>query len=261
MGILNADPTYLLAYCERSASASFWAEPLNAVTNGWFVIAGLAGIVLLRRRPRIAHSFWHYMFVTILIAIGIGSFLFHTIPNGITVRMDTIPIGIFMLTYLAFAVRYWVRAPWLFVAAAVVIFIMSGALSLNIRCWGDGNVGFLEAPMVAKPCVNGSLGYGPALIVMWLIGGWLLIRRHPAWSLVLGASLVFVISVTFRSLDFALCDDFVVCGRKLGTHFIWHSLNATTLFLLLLASIRHGTYTGTVLPPKPKPSKASYAVS
>ena len=37
-------------YCERT-SAAFWAEPLNAVTNGAFIVAAIAGIVLISR-PR-----------------------------------------------------------------------------------------------------------------------------------------------------------------------------------------------------------------
>jgi hypothetical protein len=35
-----------------------------------------------------------------------------------------------------------------------------------------------------------------------------------------------------------LCDQVVIEGRNVGTHFIWHVLNALTLFLLLLASLK-----------------------
>jgi hypothetical protein len=38
----------------------------------------------------------------------------------------------------------------------------------------------------------------------------------------------------------ALCSDTVFDGRKIGTHFLWHLLNALTLFLLLRASLEAG---------------------
>ncbi len=46
--------------------------------------------------------------------------------------------------------------------------------------------------------------------------------------------------ITLRSLDLALCDKVLIEGRKVGTHFAWHILNALTLFLLLRASLDAG---------------------
>jgi hypothetical protein len=47
------------------------------------------------------------------------------------------------------------------------------------------------------------------------------------------AAAVFVISLAFRTVDRAVCGTF-----PLGTHFIWHLLNAVVLFVLLRAAIR-----------------------
>jgi hypothetical protein len=257
--MFTPNPAYLLAYCERSGNAAFWGEPLNAITNGLFVLAGLAGLWMLLKRPVHQRSLWHWFFIVVLITIGIGSFLFHTIPNGVTVRLDTIPIGIFMLAYLTFALRYFVGAPWIAVAAVFAAFFGSGWLSLSVRCWGDGNIAFFDAPPEAKACANGSLGYGPALVSMWVIGAILLYRNHPAARLVLAASAVFLASITFRTFDFEWCDTFIACGRRLGTHFIWHTLNATTLFLLTLASLRHYPELNQIIPPRPRPAQAKYA--
>ncbi len=92
-------------YCERGLSPAFWAEPLNAVTNGGFILAALAGAVMIARRDPSQRSLWQVFFVLNFIAIGVGSFLFHTVPNIDTALADTGPIGIFMLTYLIFALR------------------------------------------------------------------------------------------------------------------------------------------------------------
>src|SRR5262249_50800420 len=92
-------------YCERGRDPSFWAEPLNAATNAAFIAAAIAGIVMAVRRPAQLRSPWHWFFVLNFIAIGVGSFLFHTVPNLSTVQADSGPIGVFMLSYLIFAVR------------------------------------------------------------------------------------------------------------------------------------------------------------
>jgi len=65
-------------YCERGLSPSFWAEPLNALTNGGFILAALAGTVMIAKRPSNERSLWQIFFVLNFIAIGIGSFLFYT---------------------------------------------------------------------------------------------------------------------------------------------------------------------------------------
>jgi hypothetical protein len=229
-------------YCERGLDPSFWAEPLNAVTNAGFILAALAGAVMIARRPRREISAWHIFFVLNFVAIGVGSFLFHTVPNVHTVKADTGPIGIFMFTYLIFAMRRLAGATWFATCAAIAVFIGAMVLAFTLRCW-DGRIGILleNIPVGARAqCLNGSLGYGPALAAMTLIGSWLAWRRRPAAPLVLAAAAIFLVSLTFRSLDRSLCGDWIVMGHRLGTHFIWHLLNSLTLFLLLAAAIRHG---------------------
>jgi hypothetical protein len=79
-------------------------------------------------------------------------------------------------------------------------------LTTQLKCWGGG-IGFPGAEVTgASECLNGSLVYLPALLVMKIVGGLLAERKHPAAPYVLWAALIFAISVTFRSLDLALCD-------------------------------------------------------
>lgn len=250
-------------YCERGLSPSFWAEPLNALTNGGFILAALVGAAMIAKRPSHERSFWQIFFVLNFIAIAIGSFLFHIVPNVNTALADTGPIGVFMLTYLIFALRRLAGATWLITSLAIAAFIGVIAMAFKMQCW-DGQMGFsLDVPPGAEAkCLNGSLGYGPALVAMWLIAAWLGIRRRPAAFLIFGAALTFLVSLTFRSLDQRLCADWVVLGHRMGTHFIWHLLNSLTLFLLLVAAIkyaRHGEQ--EILPPHPKPGSSTYAVS
>lgn len=248
-------------YCERGGNPAYWAEPFNAITNAGFILAALAGLILTARRPACERSFWHYFFVFNFIAIGVGSFMFHTVPNALTVQADTGPIGVFMLAYLIFAMRRFARLSWFLTAAALAAFIGLMVAALNVQCW-DGRFGFLEdVPQGARAkCLNGSLGYAPALLAIWLTAAGLAFRRHPAVPLLFAAGSVFIVSMTFRSLDFALCSEIVIGGHRVGTHFIWHILNSVTLFLLLVAAIKYGHVASQVIPPRPKPRPASYAV-
>jgi hypothetical protein len=114
------------------------------------------------------------------------------------------------------------------------------ALTGEIRC-GERLIALPGAQIPgAKPCLNGSLFYVPALAALIVLGLLLKERAHRAAPYLLWAAAVFAVSVTFRSLDMALCSDTVFDGRKIGTHFLWHLLNALTLFLLLRASLEAG---------------------
>ena len=161
----------IFAYCEGGIDASFWAEPLNAITNGGFIVAAVAGVLMVARRPPHERSLWHVFFVANFIAIGIGSFLFHTVPNVRTEIADTGPIGLFMLTYLVYSLRRFAGASWLVTLAAIAVFIGAMYMAFNMKCW-DGRMGLaLDVPEGARAqCMNGSLGYGPAFASMVLIG-------------------------------------------------------------------------------------------
>jgi hypothetical protein len=242
----------IFAYCERGLNPSFWAEPLNAVTNAGFILAALSGMVLLARRPLKQHSPWHYFFILNFIAIGVGSFLFHTMPNPQTAQADVIPIGIFMLSFLVFSMRRFVGLSWFWTAAALALFIASLVVFTQIQC-APGLFGFLDqAPPGARVrCLNGSLTYAPAMFAMWITGFILVARRHPAGVLVLAAGLIFLASLTLRTVDPGLCSQTVYFGRKLGTHFLWHLFNSITLFLLLVAAIKYSSHNQRIIPPRP----------
>jgi len=83
--------------------------------------------------------------------------------------------------------------------------------------------------------LNGSLGYLPALIGLIALGAYLFARQYPAAPLLLSAAAVFLVSLTFRTIDLTVCN----C-MPTGTHFIWHALNAVVLYLALLSAMRFG---------------------
>ena len=218
-------------YCERGLNAAFWAEPLNAVTNAAFLAAAVAGYLHYRRRTAEGEAACSHAtimgFTALVIVIAIGSFLFHTLATRWSGFADTLPIGIFMLTYSAFAFRRLLGLNLLWTVIGWVGFVAMLVVAGRIRC---GNA----------ECFNGSLGYAPALVLMLVIGAVMVARGARAGKLVLAAGLVFIVSLTARTLDLQLCAHTLLAGRPFGLHALWHILNATTLYLLLRAAVEGG---------------------
>ena len=199
------------AYCERT-DASFWAEPVNAVTNLAFILAAL---VMWSRSHGAGRAL-----AAVLFLIGVGSFLFHTFATAWAAALDTTPILVFTLIYVFLANRdFWGWPSW---GAAI------GALAYIPYA-------MLVTPLFAAlPFFEISSFYWslPALILAYAV---LLARRHPetARGLAIGAGLL-SLSLTARSLDLLMCP-----AWPLGTHFLWHILNAVMLGWMIEVWTRH----------------------
>jgi hypothetical protein len=236
-------------YCERGTSEALWAEPINVISNAGFFLAALIFWQLLLWRPPEKRSADHYLFVALVFAICFGSIAFHVYADQASALADVIPIGVFMLVYLGFALNRFLTVPPGWTVFLVVLFAGLTAAATQIHCW-DGGVGFASAaPDGAKVCMNGSVGYLPALGALIVVSMLLMERRHKAAPYVLAATLIFMVSILLRSLDMAYCSSIVVEGRDTGTHFIWHLLNALVLFLLMRASLE------TETKPSPEPAE------
>ena len=196
-------------YCER-LDAGFWAEPVNALTNLAFVLA--AWLVWRRARRLGALSSETKLLAGMIALIGIGSFLFHTFATGWAEWADVLPILLFELAYLYLYLR---RIAGMRPAAA------AGMTALYLPV-GLASGGFPNL-------LNGSLSYAPALVVLFALGLYHYASQKKARRMLLAAAALFFVSLTFRTTDMAVCPSF-----PLGTHFIWHLLNALTLYLLML---------------------------
>lgn len=197
-------------YCER-LDASLLAEPLNLMTNLGFIIA--AGLILRRQRNRRLDAMGGEKTLNILIfAIGLGSGLFHSYAIIGTKWCDVIPIGMFLLTYL-----------WLFFRQVVGLAKGHAVLGLFAFLVTTGLAGSIADPVTS----NGS---------QWYLGTWISLlaisayyagarkfRSHMKMAL---ATALFSLSLIFRTIDMKVCH--LVPS---GTHFLWHLLNASVIYL------------------------------
>lgn len=228
----------LFLYCERAQDPAFWAEPLNAVSNAAFLIAAVVAIRDYLGEPRDRRPLAAAWLAALTFVIGIGSFLFHTYATRWASLADTIPIGLFMLAYFAFVMRRFFGFNWALVAIGLAAFVVAIRYAGSIQC-NDGALLPITARTGAR-CLNGTIGYAPAFLALLGSAVVLAAMRHPAWRLLAAAAAVFLVSMTFRTLDIEFCELTRIAGRVCGTHFLWHLLNGLTLYILLRAAIRHG---------------------
>lgn len=200
-------------YCER-LDPSFWAEPINAITNVAFLISAIF------MWPRSREFAMAQLLCVILVAIGVGSFLFHTYAQTWAAIADVLPIIAYVLVYIFAATRdFYGQKPWV-AGAAVVLFFPYAALLV---------------PLFAQiPGFESSSAYGPVplLILLYAIG---LRNKAPqtARYLAFGAALI-CLSLLLRSIDAPLCE-----AIPYGTHFLWHILNAIALGWMIETYRRH----------------------
>lgn len=209
-------------YCER-LGPGLWAEPVNAMTNLAFPLAALAGAVAARRAGLRQPALWALIVLAAL--IGVGSFLFHTHATPWAALTDVAPIWGFVLLYLVtFATRVAAVRPLPLVLGSVLALAALIAATAALRA--------LLGPE-AVAALNGSEQYAPALLALMVFAALLHHRRDPLAPHIAAATGVFALSLAFRTADAHVCT-----AVPLGTHFLWHLLNATVIGLLLLALVR-----------------------
>ncbi len=208
------------AYCERT-DAAFWSEPVNAVTNAAFLVAALAAALTARGdRPVLVLS-------GVVGVVGIGSFLFHTLANRWSMLADVIPIALFIHGYFGLVLARFFGLPvWGAMLGTLAFAGLGFGLSPALDALTSRDVAALT---------NGSADYGPALLALLGVGLALLRRVPWAGRSILATGGVFLASLAFRTLDARVC-----AALPLGTHFLWHALNALVLYRLLATAGRFG---------------------
>ena len=204
-------------YCER-LDFTFWAEPLNAVTNLSFLIAAL--IMLEWTRSMSAGRTMARTLTWILFVLSFGSFAFHTFATNWAMLADVLPIIGFVLLYIFALGRDVLGLGNVKAGLIVLVFLGFNALT---------------GPLFASlDFVGSSAAYLP--IPLFLAGLVFWISREHALTarrLMLALGLM-VVSLTLRTLDMPLCGTW-----PHGTHFLWHLINGLMLGWFIETYRRH----------------------
>lgn len=209
------DPVDL--YCER-LDAGLWAEPVNAISNLAFIAAALGGYRLWKRYAK--DDQFVLLLVLLALLVGIGSFVFHIVATRWGIFADAIPIALFVTAYLALALHRFVGLSWTMSAIWIAIFLAIAALFPRLLPPGFMNNSGFYFPVLGALVVLGFVLRAKGGEGKWIGGAFLS-----------GAAL-FALSLSFRIVDPAVCAQF-----PLGTHFLWHCLNGTLIYLMLWTAV------------------------
>lgn len=199
------------AYCERT-DAGYWSEPVNALTNLAFIVAAL----IMWRRSRGGGR----VLSAILFLIGVGSWLFHTHATAWAASADSGFIVVYVFAYIYLANRDFLGWPvWAAALGSAAYIPYTAALTPVFE---------------ALPFFAISSFYWPLPVLIYGYALWFGSRApDTAKGLAIGATILCV-SLFFRSVDEVWCAAF-----PLGTHFIWHLLNAVMLGWMIAVWQRH----------------------
>ena len=156
----------------------------------------------------------------ILFSIGCGSFLFHTFAQTWAAILDVTAILIFILTYIFLANRRFLAWSKMVSLIGVILFfpyqLLFASILSNIQFFGS------------------SAQYVPVAILIFFYSALLhKSKSNLSRELFVGATIL-SLSIFARTIDEPLC--LIV---SVGTHFIWHILNAIMLAWMIEILRRH----------------------
>ena len=192
-------------YCER-VDPSVTAEPLNFFSNFLYI---LMFYLLTRRTSELKDELTVKILRTLILMIGIGSASFHSFASPLTLFLDVLFIALFTLSYIGFLFGRIYNYSVKNISLVYLIYI-----GLTIFC----AIFFRSVTWT-----NGSGQYFP--IVLFLI--WISIHDKSIYFFY--TTLLFILALTFRTLDEQFCHIF-----PLGIHFIWHTLSSIVLYRLYI---------------------------
>ncbi len=208
-------------YCERTSS-TFWAEPVNALSNLAFLIAGY---LILRfylnqckeRGEKTHKDFWILLLIGLIFIVGIGSFLFHTFATLWALIMDVIPIMVFGFIYLGVALKRVIKLNYIKSGICLGLFIL---IFFNLDL------------ILPEESLNRSGTYLPYLIALIIFAVILSFRKDSNSKTFWIASGLLACAFISRMVDMVLCPYF-----PLGTHFLWHILNGIMMYVVVKALV------------------------
>lgn len=213
---------YLDIYCERTAPG-LWLEPFNTLTNLGFVIA--AGLLLRRYlrvyRGRLSQGWDRLLLIGLIAAIGVGSGLWHLTAQRWAMLADVLPIAGFISVFL---LVFMVRVAGLGLLPTLALFLLYHVVNWGIQAF------------LPPDFLNGSVFYLPTWMALVLMAAWLASKGHAQWQEYAWASGLFLVSLSFRTVDQLWCG-----VLPMGTHFVWHLLNAVLLYLLVRGLLQAAT--------------------
>jgi len=197
-------------YCGRFSSG-FFGEPLNSFSNIAFVVGALYAWRVWRTNG--VGDYWQLVLFMLAASVGLGSFIFHSMPTPETLLGDLVPIQIFGLALLGYVSLRYLR-----LSLAVTVALLLAFFFVR-QFW---------IIMMPPGGLGGGITHIPTLLLLGIVT--FVVRRKGLllWHYMAAAIAVYVIALLVRAWDIAVCSSF-----PWGLHWVWHLLMALTASLLV----------------------------
>jgi hypothetical protein len=199
-------------YCERVA-AGLLAEPLNAITNLAFILAAWAVWRMGKKAGHISTEM--NVMLWLAVSVGIGSGLWHTVANSLTLVLDIVPIFFLIMWFV-----------WVYSRSVIKLshWRSTGMVGLF--------VGLTYAGLQFSHILHGALVYTPTLIILIGLGIFHSRRMQTEQYTLFVAAGVYLAALVFRTIDNEVCS-----FLPIGTHFLWHTLAGLTVYLTMRTTL------------------------
>lgn len=208
-------------YCETLIAAfpgSFPIEPVNAFTSLIPAAFGVVAFIMLYRRKELSVATG--ILILFLIAVGVGSTLWHGLRTPLTLSLDVIP-GLLYFVALVFFWPTYLYNRWAGYITILTLFLLIFVSSTVLPS------GFGRGPFI-------GLFFSVALVGAIIC--YLTYKKHGTPLLLLGAGALLsaVLAALFRTIDLSTCGIIPI-----GTHFLWHTFLGLAAFLgiMLIAKL------------------------
>lgn len=204
---------YISQYCER-AGAGFFSEPFNVISSLAILVSAYFIYKFLKKQAIKSFRYW-FLFL-LLVIVGFGSILWHSFRHPLVLALDAIPIYIFFFTFLYLLLKRLTESTIGALVLLISFFVVQVLASYFFPDFINGTV---------RHVIFATFSLS---LIIWVYRKFKNLNRH-----LLAAFLLYVLAIIFRLIDNSVCSIFPI-----GTHFLWHILNAAVAYFAIRALLK-----------------------
>lgn len=209
--------TFLDIHCERHGVGLF-KEPFNTWSNLLFIIGGY---FLWKKlgKSQVKDTRFLRVLIILMFFVGFGSIVFHMYSTVWSSIVDIVPIAIFAIILI----YNFARIPFALSRKQSVLAVSVFAL-INI-----------VYKHFYPRSMDGEVSLLPSAIILCVLALYMLHKKNSSAVVFLKATAIAILAILSRLAD-RVMDTSHTCDQYLfgiGTHWLWHSLMAWFMFILI----------------------------
>jgi len=208
-----------ITYCENISDIII-SQPLNLTSTLIFLVVALMLFFEIKNKNQLNFKF--KVLIILVGLIGIGSAIRHFYPSDITVYFDILPIVLFSLAFAYYLIFKITKNKNYTKIGLVTLIIYMGLSSIILRTYFNSEL------------INGAYEYLSLIFLFVCVLIYSYLKKLHFFKYLLALFILFIVSIFFRQIDLIICKT-----AGFWTHFIWHIINAITIYFSVKLFINH----------------------